>query len=184
MRARLMTMPFSTGSAPPLRPVPEPRATKGIFSRWQRRRMAWTSCGGCGEEDGLGHGAEIGEGVALVGVEFVGGGDEGAGADDGAELLEEARVHGGRLPEWGGKVKRGEGRGEWRVGSGETEKAGLLRATPSRIGGRRWGVGRRTKQIPFAEPSASPSRLRASLHCVARRAGNRAEEEGGPLRSR
>ncbi len=43
MRVRLMTMPFSTGSAPPLRPVPEPRATKGIFSRWQRRRMAWTS---------------------------------------------------------------------------------------------------------------------------------------------
>ena len=32
MRARLMTIPFSTGSAPPLNPVPEPRATKGIFS--------------------------------------------------------------------------------------------------------------------------------------------------------
>src|ERR1700676_1489454 len=43
MRDRLMTMPFSTGSAPPLRPVPEPRATKGMRSRWQRRRMARTS---------------------------------------------------------------------------------------------------------------------------------------------
>ena len=78
-------------------------------------------CGGCGEKDGLRHDAEIGEAVALVGVEFVGGGDEGVGADDVAELLEEARIHGGRLPEWGGKVKRG---------------------------GRQWRVGRRKKQVP------------------------------------
>ena len=45
------------------------------------------------EKDGLGHGAEIGEGVAFVGVEFVGGGDEVAGADDGAEFGEEGGVH-------------------------------------------------------------------------------------------
>ena len=31
--------------------------------------------GGIGEEDGSGHGAEIGEGIAFVGVEFVGRGD-------------------------------------------------------------------------------------------------------------
>jgi len=43
MRARLMTMPFSTRSAPPLMPVLEPGATKGMRSRWRRRRMAWTS---------------------------------------------------------------------------------------------------------------------------------------------
>ena len=42
MRARLMTMPLATGSAPPLSPVPEPRATKGIFSRWHTRTMACT----------------------------------------------------------------------------------------------------------------------------------------------
>mgnify|MGYP003347979388 CR=1 FL=1 len=42
MRAMLMTMPPVTGKAPPLRPVPEPRATKRIFSLWQMRRTACT----------------------------------------------------------------------------------------------------------------------------------------------
>ena len=42
--------------------------------------------GGGGEEDGLGHGAEICEGVGVVGVEFFGGCDHGTGAGDVAEF--------------------------------------------------------------------------------------------------
>jgi len=51
--------------------------------------------GGRGEKDGLGHGAEIGQGVGVVGVEFFGGSDDSARAGDGAELGEERGVHGG-----------------------------------------------------------------------------------------
>ena len=36
--------------------------------------------GGGGEDDGEGHDAEIGEAVAFVGAEFLGGGDEAVGA--------------------------------------------------------------------------------------------------------
>ena len=50
--------------------------------------------GGVGEKHGAGHGAEIGEGVAFVGVELVGGSDEMAGADDLAEFGEQGGVHG------------------------------------------------------------------------------------------
>jgi hypothetical protein len=46
-----------------------------------------------GEKDGLGHGTEIGEGVSVVGVELLGGSDDGAGAGDGAEFGEEGGVH-------------------------------------------------------------------------------------------
>jgi hypothetical protein len=49
--------------------------------------------GGVGEKNGARHGAEIGEGVAFVGVEFVGRSDEVAGAHDLAEFGEEGRVH-------------------------------------------------------------------------------------------
>ena len=42
MRARLMTMPPAAGNAPPLRPVPAPRLTKGILSRAQMRTTACT----------------------------------------------------------------------------------------------------------------------------------------------
>ncbi len=93
MRARLMTMPFSTGSAPPLRPVPEPRATKGMRSRWQTRTMAWTCAVELGSSDGQRHRAEIGQAVAFVGVEFFGRGDQVARADDVAEFGEEGGVH-------------------------------------------------------------------------------------------
>ena len=37
------TMHPGTGSDPPLRPVPEPRVTTGVFVRWARRRTAWIS---------------------------------------------------------------------------------------------------------------------------------------------
>jgi len=49
--------------------------------------------GGVRKKDGARHGAEIGESVAFVGVEFVGGSDEVAGADDLAEFGEEGEVH-------------------------------------------------------------------------------------------
>ena len=55
--------------------------------------------GGGGKKDGLGHGAEVGEGVGVVGVEFFGGRDDGAGAGDIAEFGEEGGVH----------VRRGKG---------------------------------------------------------------------------
>jgi hypothetical protein len=38
-----ITMPSSTGSAPPDRPVPEPRATHGTSASWQARSTACTS---------------------------------------------------------------------------------------------------------------------------------------------
>lgn len=75
---------------------------------------------GGGEEDGGWEDAEVGEGVAFVGVEFFGRRDEGVRAEDGAELFEEVCLHGGlpsekdlgskrRLPDWRRKVKRGGG---------------------------------------------------------------------------
>ncbi len=42
MRARLMTIPPAAGNAPPLRPVPAPRLTKGILSRAHNRTTACT----------------------------------------------------------------------------------------------------------------------------------------------
>ena len=53
--------------------------------------------GGVGKKHGARHGAEIGESVAFVGVELVGGSDEVAGADNLAEFGEEGGVHVG----WG-----------------------------------------------------------------------------------
>ena len=79
MRAKLMTMPPSAGSAPPLRPVPDPRATKGMLCCAQMRTMAWTCGGGAREDDGSGDGAEVGEAVALVGLELAGLGNQRAG---------------------------------------------------------------------------------------------------------
>ena len=43
MRASEITIPSATGSAPPERPVPAPRATKGMLCSWQRRTVAATS---------------------------------------------------------------------------------------------------------------------------------------------
>ena len=43
MRASEMTMPSTTGKAPPERPVPAPRATKGTASRAQTPTIAATS---------------------------------------------------------------------------------------------------------------------------------------------
>ena len=51
--------------------------------------------GSGGQEDGGWEDAEVGEGVAFVGMEFFGGGDEGVRAEEGAELLEEVCLHGG-----------------------------------------------------------------------------------------
>ena len=38
-----ISTPSSTGSAPPERPEPAPRATKGTPARWHARTTAWTS---------------------------------------------------------------------------------------------------------------------------------------------
>jgi hypothetical protein len=43
IRARPMTRPSATGSAPPDRPVPAPRATNGTWSRAHSRTTAATS---------------------------------------------------------------------------------------------------------------------------------------------
>ena len=43
MRASEITTPPSTGSAPPERPVPAPRATNGTPSAWQARTTACTA---------------------------------------------------------------------------------------------------------------------------------------------
>ena len=42
MRASEITTPSATGSAPPERPVPAPRATNGIPCSLQARTTAWT----------------------------------------------------------------------------------------------------------------------------------------------
>ena len=93
MRARLMTMPLATGSAPPLSPVPEPRATKGIFSRWHTRTIACTCVGGGGQQHGQRQHPEHGQTVALVGAELLGLGDQAGRADDGAKFIEDAGFH-------------------------------------------------------------------------------------------
>ena len=51
MRASEMTIPSATGSAPPERPVPAPRATNGTPSRAQSRTTACTSSVEPGQDD-------------------------------------------------------------------------------------------------------------------------------------
>ena len=70
MRARLMTTQPGVGSAPPLRPVPAPRATKGMLCFAQTRIDGLDLRGVAWEDDGAGEGAEVGEAVALVGLEL------------------------------------------------------------------------------------------------------------------
>ena len=43
IRVSAISTPSSTGSAPPLRPEPAPRATHGIEVSWQAATTCWTS---------------------------------------------------------------------------------------------------------------------------------------------
>src|SRR6266478_5684270 len=67
MRTRLMTIPFSTGVAPPLKPVPEPRARKD---------------------------AEINQAIALIGAKFFSGGNQAAIVNDYAQFRKNPNIHG------------------------------------------------------------------------------------------
>jgi hypothetical protein len=49
MRASEITIPSATGSAPPERPVPAPRATNGICASLQIRTTACTSSASAGK---------------------------------------------------------------------------------------------------------------------------------------
>ena len=66
-----MTTPSATGSAPPERPVPAPRATNGTWCSWQSRTTACTSAAERGQHDEVGDGAMARERVALVGAELL-----------------------------------------------------------------------------------------------------------------
>ena len=82
----------AAGSAPPLRPVPAPRATKGMLCFAQMRTTAWTCAVLRGRTTAPGSGAEGGEAVALVGLELVAGGDEICVADGCSEFSDDLRL--------------------------------------------------------------------------------------------
>ena len=71
MRAKLITIPPSAGSAPPLSPVPDPRATNGMRCWAQMRTMACTCSALRGRTTASGHSAEVGQAVALIRLELV-----------------------------------------------------------------------------------------------------------------
>ena len=87
MRARPITTPPAAGSAPPLRPVPAPRLTNGILWRAQTRTTACTSSALRGSTTAPGSDAEVGQPVALIGLQLALAGDQTLGADSGAELV-------------------------------------------------------------------------------------------------
>ena len=66
MRARLITMPPAAGSAPPLRPVPAPRLTKGILSWAHKADHCLHLLGSARQHHGFRHHAEIRQPVAFV----------------------------------------------------------------------------------------------------------------------
>jgi hypothetical protein len=79
-----MTTPPSTGSDPPDRPVPDPRATHGTPARWQARHLL----GGVGEDGGGGDDGVLQQPVGLVRAERGVFGDDPLGAADPDELGE------------------------------------------------------------------------------------------------
>ena len=86
MRARLITMPPATGSAPPLRPVPEPRATKGMPLAMADADHGLHLFGaGAAARTAAGTDAEVGQPVALVGPQLLRRGDQRIVADSGAQ---------------------------------------------------------------------------------------------------
>ncbi len=93
MRARLITTPSFTGRAPPLNPVPEPRATNGIRSRKHTRTIRLDLFRGLRQQHRLRNDPEIRQPVTLVGFQFVLRCDQAAIPGDGAEFLEDAGVH-------------------------------------------------------------------------------------------
>ena len=94
MREVATTTPPQRAMAPPLRPVPAPRATTGTPCF----RADWTGLhlgGGVGEDDGIGQGAVDGA-VVLVEQQVVRVGEEPGLADDATEVGQEGGG-GGRL---------------------------------------------------------------------------------------
>ena len=86
-----MTMPSATGSAPPERPVPAPRATNGMPLACADPDDPLHLRGRAGEDDELRHRAPAREPVAVVDAELLGLADHVVGADDGLELGAERR---------------------------------------------------------------------------------------------
>ena len=66
-----MRMPSSTGSAPPDRPEPAPRATHGTPACAQARTHAWTSAAEPGSTAARGRGGVLQQPVGLVGAQLV-----------------------------------------------------------------------------------------------------------------
>ena len=65
-------MPSATGSAPPERPVPAPRATNGNAVRVADPDDRLNLCGARGEHDECGNDAPARQPVALVGPQLLG----------------------------------------------------------------------------------------------------------------
>ena len=64
-------IPSSTGSAPPERPDPLPRATHGTSCSWHARTTSATSCVDAGQDDRPGAHVVLQQPVGLVGPELV-----------------------------------------------------------------------------------------------------------------
>ena len=70
-RVSAISTPSSTGSAPPDRPEPEPRATKGTPAAWQARTTSRTSLGGARQHDRARERGVLEQPVGLVGAQLV-----------------------------------------------------------------------------------------------------------------
>ena len=79
-------MPSATGSAPPDRPVPAPRATNAIRSRAQTRTTAATSSVLDRKHNQRGNDPKAGEPVALISAKLSRLRDQAAFADQPADL--------------------------------------------------------------------------------------------------
>ena len=88
-RESTTSTPSSSGSAPPDRPLPEPRATHGTPASWQARTTAATSSPVPGSTAARGHGRVLQQPVGLVGAKRVVLGDDVLVAADAPQLLDQ-----------------------------------------------------------------------------------------------
>ncbi len=88
-----MTRPPATGSAPPDRPVPWPRATNGTPARAHSRTIACTSRRGRGQHDGGRRLAQVGQRVAFVGQQLERVLEDVRVADDSPQFGQKRAIH-------------------------------------------------------------------------------------------
>ena len=91
MRASAIITPPPTGTQPPARLVPAPRARNGTFNSLQTLTMRTICSVEVGKDDDVGLVLLDGEAIALVDLEVRTAREHAVGADDGAKAVESFR---------------------------------------------------------------------------------------------